>query len=191
MRKKVIFYDNNDDLCFAVIDISHSIIIIKGYDEFWRETSLLKLFLKEDSCCLENIICYEKYRNNGIATCLLNIVDYILKDYNGFIYGKYSPSNKSVSFEELDEITSTFYEKNGFTIITKKEYLENPSNYPELSEKYFEDTRKEFSNSIVFKKNVKKQNYRFIEKNNNLVEVEGWKNNVKNIDSEIKHTTIK
>lgn len=178
-------------MCYAIISIDDPVVIIKGYDEFGRENSFLKLFLKEDSYYIDYLICFEQYRNRGIATALLNMVDYILKDYNCFIYGKYSPCNNSVFDEELDEITSSFYIKNGYTIITKKNFLENPSNYPELSEKYFEETKEKFGNSIVFKRNIKKQNYRFIEKDNILMEIEDWKNNANNIDFGMSQSIIK
>ena len=178
MEKKVIFYDNNGSMCYAIIDISDTVIIIKGYDEVGRETSFLKLLLKENIWYIDYLVCFEQYRNKGIATALLNMVDYILKDYNGFIYGKYSPCDDSIPDEKLNEITNSFYVKNGYTVISKKDFLENISNYPELSEKDFEKTKEKFGHSIIFKRNIKKQNYRFIEKDNILMEIENWRNDI-------------
>lgn len=191
MEKKVIFYDNNGNLCYAIMDIDDPLIIIKGYDELGEETSFLKLLRKEDSWYIDYLVCFERYKNRGIATALLNMADYILKDYNGFIYGEYSPYSNSVSDEKIDEITNSFYVKNGYAIITKKSFLENASDYPELSEKYFEKTKEKLGHSIVFKRNTKKQSYRFIESDNILMEIEDWNNNTNNIDLEINQSIIK
>jgi len=116
---------------------------------------------------------------------LLNAVDYILRNDDGFIYGEYSPynDNNNISNEENEKITRSFYIKNGYSIITKKEFLENPGKYPELSEQDFEKTKERFDHSIIFKRNRKKSNYHFIEEGDTLIEQEVWMNKVNNFDS--------
>lgn len=191
MEKKVVFYDNNGNICYAIINIYDTVIMIKGYDEFGQETSILKVLIEDNSCYIDYLTCFEPYRHKGIATALLDIVDFTLKDYNGFIYGKYSPYDNSVSAEKLDEITNSFYKKNGYTVISKEQFLENVSNYPELTEKNFEETKEKFGHSIVFKRNKKKQSYRFIEKDNTITEIEGWRINKNNIDFRINQSRLK
>lgn len=175
--KKIIFYDKDNNLCYAIINMSHSIIIIRSYNILDKETAFLKLLVNKKKIYLDVLLCYERYRNKGVVSKLLAAIDYIFKNDNIYIYGIYSPYNSSnISDEENDRITRSFYVRNGYTIITKKEFLENPLKYPELSEENFEQSKAKFNYSIVFKKNQKKLNYHFVEEGDTLIEQEILKN---------------
>lgn len=183
--KKAIFYDKNNNLCYFDIDYGFDTFIIKGYDDLTKEQTLISKFLIDDNkIYIDVILCYTKYRNRGIASALLDLVDYIFKNCGGFIYGAFGPCDSSIPDNEIYEQVRSFYTKNGYKIISKNEFIENISKYYELNEKDFEKTKEKFDYSIIFKRITKKSIYRFEEfiEEGILVESEDYKNRVDGFD---------
>lgn len=158
-------------------------LIINAYDKKGNEVGYMYIYKHPDNrLYLDVIYCYDKYRNNNIASSLLELADYLLKDYKGsIIRGIYMPGQLSTDkslcnkkdSNEIDIITKKFYQKNGYQVIDYNNYVSNVKKYPNLEENdfYLDDDEpstivaksienKEYQyyedNSIIYRKNIKR-----------------------------------
>ena len=108
---------------------------------------------------LSQVYCYEKFRSLGIASNMSSLLDYILKDYLGYvIYGDFNPAQMStdtidgkMTKEELIRRAKEFYKKARYEVLTCSEYMANKSRYPYLDKEVDFGTYHEYM-TRVFKK---------------------------------------
>ena len=131
---------------------------------------------------LEAIYCTDEYRRCGIGTTLLDISDTLLKNYTGYtLCGEYFPSQAFNDIcilrtrEELDKAARSFYLKHGFKITKYKDYIANPSVYPEIHDYDFNTKNREFGRSVVYKKINQKDKYRFVDIEDAIIEDSAYK----------------
>ena len=150
-------FDNNGYEYYINVSIEGNFLHMGAYDNNNINMASLSSFVGDKKIYLDSIFCYPFYRNRGIASELLNI----LNEYaNGsVIYGTYSPFE--IGSMELDNepdisATKSFYEKNGYEVVTFDNYIEHKDNYPRISETDFGMTRRSSHNAIIYKKEKKK-----------------------------------
>ena len=106
---------------------------------------------------INRIYCLDRYRRNGIGTCLMDLTEYMLKDYNNYtLYGVYCPYQSpdevyTRTRQELNDAASKFYAKKGFDIVSLHDFEKDPKKYPNITSKNFDLTVNSFGNSIVEK----------------------------------------
>ena len=175
-KQKVLFYDKKGNINLADISKIDSDMKIIAYNDASDKIGSLECYLTDGRIFISNIECLKKERGKGIGTALLDILDYALKDKEGIVYGIYSPHN------EIDEEkTRLFYQSNGYAVVSKEEFESNRLNYTGLEEDDFNEANKKYGYSIVYKNNVKKDKYRFIEIEDFLIEQDGWGKNEKSL----------
>ena len=156
--KTINFYDKFGNLETAsIMGTSTLLTIYTSYKSI--QTGTIKLHLGRDKVYVELIFVNPEFRGCGIGTLLVQLTDYVLKDYDNFYYyGVYSPFSR-VMGDKIEQETRKFYNQNGFEILSKKAFKSNMALYPELSIKNFIDTELLYGNSIIFKRNNKKDSY--------------------------------
>lgn len=141
INKLAIFTDteNNEQRAYIRI-IDGMSISINTFDSNNNATGYMNIYFHPNNrLYLDNIYCYDQFRNKGIATFISELSDYILKDYDGYIIrGSYEPGQLSTdrennierSQEELEKAARKFYKKNGYEIINYEEYNKNKDKFP-------------------------------------------------------------
>jgi len=148
IQKQAVFIDYENNEQYTEIRIDEGMFIgIKTFDLYNNPTGYMNIFFHPDKrLYLDTIYCYDRFRNNGIATFISELADYILKDYDGYVIrGVYEPGQLSTDREyniersqkELEIAARRFYEKNGYEIINYGEYSKNKSKYPFLIDNDF------------------------------------------------------
>lgn len=169
MINKAYFYDDYDNYYYARISINESLLNITAHNDNGDEVGHIEIMIG-DRLILNEIICGKEYKRMGIGTALIDIFEYLCKDYTGIVYGMYVPLNTALSVVENDQITRAFYQKNGYQVVSRTEFKENPNLYPGLSLEDFNTSSRIYNHSIIYKQSLKKDEYRFKESNNELVE---------------------
>lgn len=120
---------------------------------------------------LDVIYCYTKYRHAGIATYMMKLAEYVLKDYNGYVIrGAYEPGQLSTDRsngvicpeEEMRQNAVDFYHHNGYEIINYIDYLNNSAKFPYINESDF-ILGEDFITSVIVAKKLEEQDYSFFE----------------------------
>lgn len=168
-----LFQDKKDDIGI-IIDkrFNNHIINLEAYTLNGNNIAYMDImtnYTEEHRFHLGGIYCYDKFRGRGIATYLSEFADYILKDYTDYIInGYYFPTQMSTDRinapkkqEELDLRALAFYKKNGYIIITQKEYEENPYLYPKLIKDIDFPNNEYISNTRIFKRIIPSQDYKY------------------------------
>jgi len=170
MINKAYFYDNNGNKCYANISLESSILTIVAHNnDNDEEIGKIELLI-DDRVYLSEIKCNRCFYRLGIGTALIDIFEYLYKDYTGIVYGKYCPFNVELNTTENDEVGKAFYIKNGYNIVTKKYFKEHQELYPNLKLEDFAHTSRIFDFSLIYKRNIQKDEYRFKEVDNELIE---------------------
>lgn len=139
-----IFTDKQGEAYIALIKNNNIMgITIDVYTIYEEKSSYLEIRI--NACpakrvYLNNIYCYEKFRGRGLASHMSTLLDFVLKDYNGYIiYGDFVPSQMSsdtetgtMTKEELIKRATEFYKKARYDILSYNEYIEAASSYPYL-----------------------------------------------------------
>lgn len=162
----------------GILNIIKGDYILINLNNDIEKVGTMELYFRDHKkITLESIYCRDSYRGKGIGKTLLDISDYLLKDYDSYtICGVYYPCQMiedihiKRSEEELDSQARRFYLKNGFNILSYHDYIENQDKYSMINPKDFSPTIKKFKRSIVYKKISKLDNYRFIERDGSLYE---------------------
>ena len=168
------FLDKEGKLYYATIDmlptefkeyLNDRIISITVYDINDNEVGYTRIYPEREkngrlTFYYDVVYVYDKYRNKGIGTKINELVDYLLRNYEGhLIRGIYMPENSSTSKEEADKMTTYFHNKSGYSIITCKEYDKNKNKYPYLNEQDF--VFDEFGGTTIAAKVIEEQDYEF------------------------------
>ena len=169
MITKAKFYDNNGNECNAIIALLDSILTIVANNDKNVELGKLEI-LVSDTLYFSEIKCNRDYYRLGIGTALIDIFEYLYKDYTGIVFGKFCPFNIELNTSENDEVGKAFYNKNGYEIVSKKEFLKNKELYPGIKIDDFAHTSRIYNYSLIYKRNIQKDEYRFKEVNNELIE---------------------
>lgn len=175
VEKQAYFYDNKNNKQYASILINEDRFIgINTFDEDNNPTGYIHVcFHPNNRLFLDTIYCYDQYRRLGIATIISELADYLLKDYTGYIIrGVYKPGQLSTdrennierSIEELETSARKFYEKNGYSIIKREDFLNNNENYNYIKESDF--NLGEDSSNVIVAKIIQEKEYPFIEEDN-------------------------
>ncbi len=143
-----------------------------------EEVGYMELYFRSaKKVTLETIYCVDKYRKHGIGTTLLDISDTLLKNYTGYVLcGEYSPAQmmnditKIRSDKELDNAARSFYLKHGFNITSYNEFKENTKKFPLININDFNQSIRKISRSVVYKTIEEKDEYRFIDNGNIIIE---------------------
>lgn len=173
-NKKAIFLDNNGNVQTAIINyVPNKILHIRVFNENQNQTGYIDLYFHHNNrIFLDVIYCYDEFRGNGVARKMNDIVDYILRDYEGYIIrGVYEPSQLSTDREnkivrdqdELNIRAKSFYESCGYSIINFQDFLTNSSNYPNINIRDDFQLGEEIAENIVVKIIKPKENYNFNE----------------------------
>lgn len=179
VSKIALFLNKNNEIGIIVErEFNGCFINLEAYNLNGENTAYLDITAKFDNekrLFLGAIYCYEKYRNLGIASYLNTLLNYLLKDYIGYIItGFYMPRqmstdmNNKISDEQLDIQARRFYQRNGYVIISQEEFLRNPELYNMLSKEIDFPLDETTSNIKIFKK-VKSENYDYINLGNILL----------------------
>ena len=150
-------YDNNGCEYYINVSMENNFLHIGAYDNNNINMASLNSFVGDKKIYLDSIFCYPFYRNRGIASELLNVLNEYAHD--SVIYGTYIPfeiGNMELDNEPNKIATKSFYEKNGYEIVTYDNYIENKSSYPKINETDFGMTRRSSHNAIIYKKEKKK-----------------------------------
>ena len=169
MRKKVSFYDEYNNYCTAVADINNSLVRIEAYDGMFENMGHIELMV-DDRIFLNEIICKPEYRRLGVGSSLIDIFEYLYKDYTGIVYGIYSPCDLALNVKENDIIGKGFYEKNGYKVVSRREFLDNKDLYPGLKIDDFIEAKRVFDYSLIYKQNIQKDDYYFVERHGEIFE---------------------
>lgn len=167
------FYINKNDMLYnANISINGESINIKTFDQAGNNTGYSNIFYQPNKrFYLDTIYCYDKFRGNGVATFINELIEYLLKDYEGYVIrGRYMPTQLSTdiidriyrSDEELDLMARNFYTKFGYEIVDYNEYLKNMVKYPYLRKKDFKIGEEL---SVIVAKPIIKKEHLFFEDN--------------------------
>ena len=167
----------NSNLNGIINILKDNYILINLYNSVEKVGYMETYFHGTKKITLENIYCIDKYRGNKVGSTLLDISDYLLKDYIGYtLCGVYYPCQMLDDIKilrdpnELDMKARSFYLKHGFDIVSFSEYESDKDKYPLININDFSPTIKKFRRSVVYKKISKLDNYRFKEKDNKLYE---------------------
>lgn len=176
MEKEVKLIKLTNFNLYGVANIIKDSYILIGLCNKEEKVGFMELYFHgAKKITLENIYCLDKYRRQGVGTLLLDISDYLLKDYEGRILcGVYYPTqmiDEGVikTEEELDTAARSFYLKNGFNILKHSDFIKNHKMYPEIGYDYFSSAYS-YGRSIVYKKIEEKDDYRIISNGNVLLE---------------------
>lgn len=165
---------NNNIYNVEIKKENNNYLIINAYDKKGNEVGYMYIYRHPNNrLYLDVIYCYDKYRNNNIASSLSELADYLLKDYKDHIIrGIYMPGQLSIdkslcnkkSTSEIDEITRKFYQKNGYQVIDYINYMNNTKKYPMLEENdfYLDDDEP----STIVAKTLQDKEYQYYEDNN-------------------------
>ena len=173
MSKSAFIKDKNGNLLQSNIIITEKMISIRMFDEKYELLGYMNIFFQANKrLFLSEIYCYDEYRSLGIATIISELSDYILRDYKGYILrGVYYPTQMSSDFkninrtkEELDLRARNFYQKNGYEILSYKDFIKNKDKYGYLSAEEDFIYNGEAIDNIVFKI-IKDNKYNFVEDN--------------------------
>ena len=174
MEKKGIKLTNLN--LYGIAEIIKGKYIMIGLYKTSEKVGFMELYFRgAKKVTLENIYCMNKYRRQGIGTVLLDISDYLLKDYEGrTLCGVYYPTQMieagvSKTEEELDRAARAFYLDRGFNILKHSEFTNNPKMYPEINYNDF-SSAKSYDRSIVYRKIEAKDEYRVISTGNIIIE---------------------
>ena len=178
--KKAIFLDNKSNIQYSIIyEVPGVALIIDTFDLNDNKTGYMKLYFNPNNrIYLDVIYCYDAFRNNGIATKMSELADYLLKEQtNAIIRGVLQPSNLSTDREnnlpfiqeELDLKTRNFYTSNGYSIISYEDYLTNPNKYPGIDVVNDFQLGEAIFQNIVVKMVEPKEKYSFQEINGILI----------------------
>ena len=171
MVSKAYFFDKYDNFCYANIELKKQNLNITAYDGNNEEMGHLNLTIKDNErIVIDEIICSNGCARLGIGTTLIDIFEYLFRDYPGIVCGKYTPLNTALNVVENDQVARSFYEKNGYQIVSRCEFREHPELYPELTLEDFNATSRIYNYSLIYKQSLKKDEYRFKEANNELKE---------------------
>lgn len=141
-----------------------------SYDTNCQETNHLQISIDEkfdNRLYLALISTYYGQFGKGLGTNANTFAEFLFKDKPfKYIYGIFCPGyheNMGVrthTQKEFDYIARKFYQKNGYEVISKYKFLENPEKYPFLSESDFDDVN--FQLKIVGKDiNKEKRDFGF------------------------------
>ena len=166
-RDLALFKDKSGNIQIITIYIVPGLCIhLHSINEDLESTGYMYTYIHPDKrIFLDTLYCYHNFRGNGVAASLSELMDYLLKDYIGYIIrGVFSPNQLSTdridnipcSTEELMARATSSYQKNGYQIITHDDFLVNQANYPELVEELDFQLGEGFTQSIVTKKIVEK-----------------------------------
>ena len=169
MINKAYFYDNCDNYYYAKISIKNSLLRITAYNDSGDEVGHIEVVLG-NKIMINEILCAKDYMRLGIGTALIDLFEYLYRDYCGIVYGIYVPMNTALNVNENNQVCRAFYKKNGYEIVSRTEFMENPLLYPGLKLEDFNQTSRIYSHSLIYKQSLKKDEYRFKESNNELVE---------------------
>jgi len=178
--KKAIFLDNKGNIQYSIIyEVPKVALLIDTFDLNDNKTGYMKLYFNPNNrIYLDVIYCYDAVRNNGIATKMSELADYLLKEQtNAIIRGVLYPSNLSTDREnnlpfiqeELDLMAKNFYTSNGYSIISYEDYLTNPNKYLSIDIDNDFQLGEAIAQNIVVKKIEPKERYLFQEINGILV----------------------
>lgn len=163
-----VFLDKNNAPHLVSIRVVPNVMIgLKSCNENREETGYANLFFHQNRrIYLDTIYCYNQYRSLNIASKLSEIIDYVLRDYSGYIIrGVYKPSqlssdreNKIIcSQEELNKRADNFYNASGYSKIYYDDYINNPDMYPYINELDDFQLGEELAKCIVVKKVIAKE----------------------------------
>ena len=159
MEKSAFIMDNTLGLLQAIIQNDGKDVSIRLFSANYELLGYINLHIQENNrIFLSEIYCYDDYRSLGLASKLSELADYVLKDYKNYmIRGIYYPTqmssdiNKTKSYEELDDRAKSFYEKNGYTILTYEDYVNNKDKYSLIDEKLDFKVNEKKVTEIVYK----------------------------------------
>lgn len=148
IKKKALFVDSKNNEQHALITICEGFYVgILVTDSNSNETGYMNIYFHPDKrFYLDTVYCYDQFRNRGIATFMSKLSDYILKDYVGYVIrGVYEPGQLSTDREnnimrnqdELEIAARSFYETNGYQIISYEDYCNNKERFPYLMDSDF------------------------------------------------------
>lgn len=149
-------------------------IEIKAYTEEGEEVCLMDVFFyPRKRFYLSDIYCKRKYRGCGIAEKVLDMMEYLLRDYHGYIInGVLYPhefsndiSASRGSYEDLYAHVEHFYNKMGFVVVSHAEYCQNRESYPLVEERTDFLEHEHIPDRIILKRLTKKE-FPFVEVNN-------------------------
>lgn len=92
---------------------------------------------------IEQIYVYKAYRNRGIARCMIELLEFMLRDYATILLrGTFYPYQNYVDSlippfltpSQIKEQTRHFYEHMNFQLVHLSDYLAHPQEYPEVDE---------------------------------------------------------
>ena len=156
------FQDKNNHINIVIVRISpNETISLKSYNEELQETGYVNAYFHPNNrIFLDTIYCYDEYRGIHIATKLSQLLDFFLKDYDGYIIrGVYEPSQLSTdrernvycSQEELEKRADNFYYKNGYLKLSYDDFIHNQSSYSFINEWDDFQLGEELANCIIIK----------------------------------------
>lgn len=163
IKDVAVFLDSKNEIHMASIRIIPNVIIevVSYNDKFERTGYMTVCFNENNRFFLSGVYCYDEYRGRNVAGNLSKIMDYMLRDYPGYIIrGVYNPTQMSTDRlnhierpkEELEKRADNFYASAGYTKIYYKDYKANPDKYPDIDE-YDEFQRGEgLAKCIIVKK---------------------------------------
>lgn len=109
-------------LIIREVNDHYHIVVYNMDNETLGYSSLTKS--KDKMYELETICCFNKYQNNGVASLIIDVYEFLLKDIDNYIIkGMYFPYNsigknqEKRPFEILDINARAFYNKKGFKIM--------------------------------------------------------------------------
>lgn len=146
-------------------------IEIKAYTEEGEEVCLMDVFFyPKKRFYLSDIYCKRKYRGRGIAEQVLDMMEYLLRDYRGYIInGVLYPhefsndiSASRGSYEDLYAHVEHFYNKMGFETVSYAEYCQNRESYPLVEERTDFLEHEHIPDRIILKRLTKKE-FSFVE----------------------------
>lgn len=166
------FQDKNNHINIVVARISpNQAISLKSYNEELQETGYVNVYFHPNNrIFLDTIYCYDEYREINIASKLSQLLDFFLKDYEGYIIrGVYEPSQLSTdrernvycSQEELEKRADNFYYKNGYLKLSYDDFIHNQSSYSFINEWDDFQLGEELANCIIIKKIQKNKSLSF------------------------------
>ena len=169
MLKRVLFYDKFDNECSAMVKLNNSLLTITAYNENADKIGYLEAIV-DTRIFLNTVECDRNYYGLGIGSELIKIFEYLYKEYTGIVLGVYAPYNIALNTRENDEIGKSFYTKNGYQVVSKREYVANKELYPGLDINDFIEAKRIFDYSLIYKTGLNKDNDDFKEVNGELVE---------------------
>lgn len=178
MLKRITFYDNCENYCHGIVNINKSLVTIDALDDTDNKMGNIQLMVG-DRIFLDSISCEREYSRLGIGTALIDMFEYLYRDYTGIVYGIYAPFNIALNVVENDVIGKEFYKKNGYQIVSRRDFIDNPELYPGLMIDDFIEAKRIFNYSLIYKQSIQKDEYRFTEKCGQIVENVDYKKLVK------------